>query len=56
MFDTHRGVYLPLSIHIELTKSDSQNYNEMCLRLCRLPINIYKKHYRPAFDDAVSFN
>ncbi len=56
MFDTYRGVYLPLSIHIVVNKNHSQSYNEMCLRLYRLPINIYKKRYRPAFDDAISFN
>ncbi len=56
MYDTHKGVFLPLSIHINFKVLNTHAINEGYLHMFRLPISLYKRRYRPAFDDKVSFN
>lgn len=56
MYDTHKGVFLPLSIHFNFTELNSHLINEGYLHIFRLPISLYKRRYRPAFDDKISFN
>ena len=55
MYDTFRGVYLPLTIHFKFNTQYPQIWNENYLRMLKLPLNLYKFKFRPAFDDAVTF-
>ena len=54
MYDTHKGVFLPLEINFQLNSKSHLN-NETTLRALHLPINLYKRRMRPAYDDAVKF-
>jgi hypothetical protein len=56
MYDTHKGVFLPLSIHINFGTLNPHALNEGYLHMFRLPISLYKRRFRPAFDDKISFN
>jgi len=55
MYDTHRGVYLPLTIHFIFSTQSSQFLNESYFRMLKFPINFYRRKSRPAFDDAIGF-
>jgi len=55
MYDTHRGVYLPLTTHLIFSSCSPHTWNEGYLRLLKIPVNLFKRNLRPAFDDAVSF-
>ncbi len=55
MYDSYKGVFLPLNININFNNSKSHINNETYLRLIHLPINLFKRHPRPAFDDSVKF-
>jgi hypothetical protein len=55
MYDTHRGVFLPLQIHFLLQRTKSYMLNESYLRMARIPFHFYKRRCRPAFDDPTSF-
>jgi hypothetical protein len=54
MYDMYKGIYLPLSLHFQLSKIISNISSEIYLRMLRLPINLFKRIKRPAFDDKVS--
>jgi hypothetical protein len=56
MYDNYKGVYLPLTVHINLCNKYMHSINEWYFRMSRLPINMYKRKFRPAFDDIISFN
>lgn len=56
MYDTHKGVFLPLSIHINFRTLNPHALNEGYLHMFRLPISLYKRRFRPAFDDKISFS
>jgi len=51
MHDTHKGYYLPLTIHLKLRKDSSHFNNETYLRMLRLPILMYRRKARLVFDD-----
>lgn len=55
MHEGHKGVFLPLDININFTGSQSHVSNEIYLRLIHLPVSMFKRKLRPAFDDSVSF-
>lgn len=57
MYDEHRGVFLPLSIHLLFGKTVTTRLQTAAhyLRMLRLPFNFYSKAKAPAFDDAVAF-
>lgn len=55
MHDTHRGVYLPLTIHFQFAREASYNRAENIMRIFRIPLSISKRRKRKAFDDRVSF-
>jgi hypothetical protein len=53
MFESHKGVYLPLTAHFGFLSSDPY-INEQYLRVFRLPFNFYVKRQVPAFDDPIN--
>jgi hypothetical protein len=53
MYDTHKGIYLPLTLHFKLSQIISNTKFELYLRMIRLPINLFKRMKRPAFDDKI---
>jgi len=55
MYDSYRGVFLPLNININFNNSTSHTNNEIYLRSVHLPVNLFKRRPRPAFDDSVKF-
>lgn len=56
MFDTHKGVFLPLTLHFSLVAyNNCNNAGQHYLRMLRLPLTFYRKHAAPAFDDPVTF-
>jgi len=55
MYDNYKGIFLPLNININFNNSISHINNEIYLRLVHLPINLFKRRARPAFDDSVKF-
>lgn len=55
MYDSYKGIFLPLNININFNNSFSHINNEIYLRLIHLPINMFKRRPRPAFDDSVKF-
>ena len=55
MYDTFKGVFLPLTFHFKFKTLNPHSVNESYLRLFRLPINLFKRYRRPAFDDKVTF-
>ena len=54
MFDSHRGIFLPLSVHFIITQTPSQ-VSETYLRAMRIPLQFYSRHPAPAFDDLATF-
>lgn len=55
MYDTHRGVFLPLTSHFNLQSAINHLISEHYLRMLRIPFNFYVKRKSPAFDDAATF-
>lgn len=55
MYDTHRGIFLPLSAHFNFNDFVGHQVNEQYLRMLRLPFNFYSKRKAPAFDDPATF-
>jgi len=55
MYDTHRGVFLPLTSHFNLQSPVNHSISEHYLRMLRLPFNFYVKRKPPAFDDSATF-
>ena len=51
MFDSHRGVFLPLSVHLSFDKNLPVQAAETYLRALRIPLHFYTRHPAPAFDD-----
>lgn len=56
MFDTHKGVFLPLTVHFNLTGHEKYHQpGEHYLRMLRLPLAFHRKRPAPAFDDPAVF-
>lgn len=57
MFDQHRGIFLPLNIHLSFlsTMPTRAQIGPHYLRMLRLPLNFYQRHKAPAFDDLATF-
>lgn len=55
MHDSHKGIYLPLTINFQLSKFHTNYENEIYFRMLRLPISLFKRKAKPAFDDKISF-
>jgi hypothetical protein len=55
MHDTHRGIFLPLSIHLVLNKKHTYVIGETYYRMLQLPFTFYKRKTKPAFDDKLHF-
>lgn len=55
MHDSYKGIFLPLTAHFQLNQKSSHMRNETYLRMLRLPVTMYKRHMKPAFDDKVVF-
>jgi hypothetical protein len=58
MYDEHRGIFLPLSMHFLFGKTLYTRYQTAYhyLRMLRLPFNFYSKRKAPAFDDIATFD
>jgi hypothetical protein len=56
MYDSHRGIFLPLQFHFLFWVIKSYTLNESFLRIARVPLSFYRRKCRPAFDDPVSFS
>ena len=54
MYDTHKGIYLPLTLNFKLSQVVSNFNCELYLRMLRLPVNLFKRSKRPAFDDKIA--
>lgn len=56
MHDTHRGAFLPLAVNFVfqgvLPHADQESY----LRMLRLPVSMFRRRFKPAFDDRVLFS
>jgi len=55
MYDSHRGMFLPLAVHFNWSRPSSYTIGEAYFRMLRLPISMFTRRFRPAFDDSVSF-
>lgn len=55
MFDNHRGVFLPLSVHLSFDKNLPAQATETYLRALRVPLHFYTRYPAPAFDDLATF-
>lgn len=55
MYDTHKGIFLPLSAHFNFRNSAGHQVSEQYLRMLRLPFNFYSRRKTPAFDDPATF-
>ena len=55
MYNNHKGIFLPMSIHLVFNKSMNHVQNENYLRMLRLPVNLFNRRSRPAFDDVATF-
>jgi hypothetical protein len=57
MYDEHRGIFLPLNMHLLFGKTAATRYHtgSHYLRMLRLPFNFYSKRPAPAFDDLAAF-
>ena len=55
MHDSHKGIFLPLTIHFIYNKLFSHAFNENFFRMLRVPICLFRRRFRPAFDDHVTF-
>jgi len=51
MYDTHKGIYLPITMHLLFNKTMPHFFNETYLRMLRIPLTMHKRRPRPAFDD-----
>jgi hypothetical protein len=51
MYDTHKGIYLPLTMHLLLKRKVPHLFNETYLRMLRIPVTMHRRRPRPAFDD-----
>lgn len=56
MYESHKGIYLPLTLHFHLVKQVTPSTLEIYLRMLRLPINLHRRKPRPAYDDKVVFS
>jgi len=55
MYETHRGIYLPVTLHFKFNQICSAFFIETYIRMLGMPSILYKRKPRPAFDDAVIF-
>jgi hypothetical protein len=55
-YDVHKGVYLPLTLHFCLAAAIPPALLETYLRMLRLPIQLYRRKPRPAYDDKIVFS
>lgn len=55
MFDSHRGIFLPLTAHFYLGGPVPGQVAETYLRILRLPFTFYARRPAPAFDDLATF-
>ena len=55
MYDTHKGIFLPLSVHLNFINRVGHQVGEQYLRMLRLPFTFYSKRKAPAFDDPATF-
>lgn len=55
MYDTHRGIFLPLTLHIIIKGNITPQVAETYLRTMRLPLHFYTRRPAPAFDDLATF-
>lgn len=55
MFDSNRGIFLPLSAHFTISNQLPSQASETYLRAMRVPLNFYSRHPAPAFDDLATF-
>lgn len=55
MRDSHKGVYLPLSVNFKLSSPATSSTLETYLRMLRIPVSLFRRKKRPAFDDKVVF-
>jgi hypothetical protein len=55
MYDTHKGIFLPLSVHLNFLSPTTHQVGEQYVRMLRLPFNFYSKRKAPAFDDPATF-
>jgi len=51
MYDTYKGIYLPLTLHFQLSRLTSFFEAETYFRMQQLPVNFFRRTKRPAFDD-----
>jgi hypothetical protein len=56
MYDTNKGIYLPLTLHFNLKNAAKSSVVETYLRMLQLPISLFLRKPRPAFDDKVVFS
>lgn len=56
MLDTHKGIYLPMTVHFQLIQSVNHFIGETLIRAFRIPIHFYKKRSKPAFDDVIKIS
>jgi len=55
MYDSHKGIFLPLNFNLQLKDSFSHSNNEIYMRLVHFPISLFKRRPRPAYDDSIKF-
>ena len=55
MYDSHRGIFLPLSVHFIILNKSYQQIDETYMRMLRIPFNFYVRRSAPAFDDLAVF-
>jgi len=53
MYNTHKGIFLPLTVHFNLVNTGYHQVNEQYLRMLKLPFIFYVKRPAPALDDFV---
>lgn len=51
MYDTFKGIYLPLTVHFTIKKQSNFQLEETFFRMHRIPVTFYRVRQRPAFDD-----
>jgi hypothetical protein len=55
MFDNHRGIFLPLTVHCIISEGTPSQISETYLRAMRVPLQFYSRRPAPAFDDLATF-
>ena len=55
MYDSNKGIFLPMSIHLNFNSVVGHRVAEQYLRMLRLPFSFYSKRKAPAFDDPAIF-